>query len=155
MTNTIITHFANVDHKFSILSDRKLKLEGCNMEKIIKDNARNGTNGFAASMHWKGMKMQYKLIGRYVWFTEENFVNCNRQKHYIDQCAFTFDANKIGAERWVDVAKRLSFKSKKARVYIKIFNDNARANGDDITKWWVCKKEVDLAFSNAITEAAA
>ena len=33
MTNTTIKHFANVDHKFSILSDRKLKLEGCNMEK--------------------------------------------------------------------------------------------------------------------------
>ena len=46
-------------------------------------------------------------------------------------------------------------KEEQLEEQIKILNDNARANGDDITKWWVCKKEVDLAFSNAITEAAA
>jgi hypothetical protein len=44
----------------------------------------------------------------------------------------------------MDVAKRIAFKSKKAGKLIKHLNDTARASGDDITKWWVVKHNVDI-----------
>jgi hypothetical protein len=71
-------------------------------------------------------------------------VNCITAQRKFEKIAFVFDAEEIGAQRWMDVAKRIAFNSKKAGKLIKHLNDTARASGDDITKWWVVRHNVGI-----------
>ena len=141
----LIKHFTNAEQLSSIYADGVLKLEGSNIEYIIRNNIEAiHPSGMPVNTLWKAMKMQYKLAGRYVWLTEETDVNCITAQRKFEKIAFVFDAEEIGAQRWIDVAKRIAFKSKKAGKLIKHLNDTARASGDDITKWWVVKLNVDI-----------
>ena len=38
----------------------------------------------------------------------------------------------------------MMFKSNKAKKLIRVLNNNAIQNGDDISKWWVCRERVDI-----------
>ena len=141
----LIKHFTNAEHLSSIYADGVLKLEGSNIEYVIRNNIEAiHPSGLPVKTIWKALKMQFKLTGRYVWLTEETDVNCITAQRKFKKIAFVFDAEEIGAQRWMDVAKRIAFKSKKAGKLIKHLNDTARASGDDITKWWVVRHNVGI-----------
>lgn len=143
---TKITHFTNAQNLSSIYADGVLKLEGSNIEHVVRNNIPAlHPSGVPMQLLWKGLKLQYKYAGRYVWLTEEQDVKCITAQRAFTKKAFVFDAEEIGAERWVDVAKRLAMKSKKAAKIIKALNDSARACGDDVSKWWVVKHDIDIA----------
>ena len=84
-----------------------------------------------------------KHTGRYVWFTEEDTCSCISQLQSYEKIAIRFNPNDINAEKWVDVADRMMFKST-AKKLIRVLNNNAIQNGDDISKWWVCRERVDI-----------
>lgn len=141
----LIKHFTNAEHLSSIYADGVLKLEGSNIEYIIRNNIEAiHPSGMPVNTLWKAMKMQYKLAGRYVWLTEETDVNCITAQRKFEKIAFVFDAEEIGAQRWTEVAKRIAFKNKKAGRLIKHLNNVARASGDDTTKWWVVRHNVGI-----------
>lgn len=144
---TKVTHFTNAQNLSSIYADGLLKLEGSNIEHIVRNNIpATHPSGMPINLLWKTLKMQYKYAGRYVWLTEENDVKCITAQREFNKKAFVFDADEIGAERWLDVAKRLAMRSKKAGKIIKALNDSARANGDDVSKWWVVKNDVNIKY---------
>ena len=62
-------------------------------------------------------------------------------------------SDSTGAKPWLDVAKRIAFKNKKAGKLIKLMNASARASGDDVSKWWVVAHNVDINKSIAHVQA--
>ena len=150
----LIKHFTNAQYLSSIYADGVLKLEGSNIEYVIRNNIDAiHPSGVPVSALWRAMKMQYKLSGRYVWFTEEVDVHCITAQRKFEKKAFVFDAEEIGAKPWLDVAKRIAFKNKKAGKLIKLMNASARASGDDVSKWWVVAHNVDINKSIAHVQA--
>lgn len=141
----LIKHFTNAEHLSSIYADGVLKLEGSNIEHVIRNKVdAYHPSGIPVKNLWKAMKLQYKYVGRYVWLTEEKDVRCITAQRNFQKEVFTFDAEEIGALRWLDVAKRIAFKSKKARKIIQHMNATARLSGDDVSKWWIVKNDIDL-----------
>lgn len=144
----LIKHFTNAENLSNIYADGIIKLEGSNIENAVRKNVDAvHPSGMPLNSVWKAMKMQYKLVGRYVWLTEESDVKCITVQRKFSKKAFVFEAEAIGAKRWMDVAKQAAFKSKKARKFIKAMNESAIANGDDVRKWWVVAHEISLEKS--------
>ena len=160
MINQTITHFTNVDNMPSILSDGILKLEGWNVEAAIEQIALGNVSaeqvvhpsGLDIRYLWHQMCKKYRLIGRYVWLTEENDVRCITSQRYFEKKEIRFDADEINARRWVDVMDQKSKKSIKARKLIKHLNESATKTGDDITKWWVVDTDIPLGLSKSIKQ---
>ena len=67
-----------------------------------------------------------------------------KKTNLSEKVSITFKAEDINAELWLDVAERLMFKSNKAKKFIRLLNNNATKNGDDISKWWVCRERTDI-----------
>ena len=157
MKNTIITHFANAQHYPSILKDKVLRLEGHNIENIINQidlgfisaDKVVHPSGFDINFIWRNMCRQYRLVGRYVWLTEESDARCITAQRHFEKVAIQFDADAIKAKRWIDVMAIKSKKSVKAKKMIKHLNQIAIHNGDDITKWWVVENDIPLALSKS------
>lgn len=57
-----------------------------------------------------------------------------------------FDALEIGAERWYDIEPSIARKNKKATALINELIRAAKDAGDNPSKWWVTRREVDLKF---------
>jgi len=85
------------------------------------------------------LKTSYKLLGSYVWFTQnpEGVATATG-----NDCVFEFDADDIGAVRWVEVMKTLT--SKKQKRHLKSLMDIAIEEGDDPRDWWVTRKSVSV-----------
>ena len=158
MINQTITHFTNVDNMPSILSDGILKLEGWNVEAVIEQIALGNVSaeqvvhpsGLDIRYLWHQMCKKYRLIGRYVWLSEENDVRCITSQRYFEKKEIRFDADEINARRWVDVMDQKSKGSVKARKLIKYLNESATKAGDDIKKWWVVENPLPICFSEGI-----
>ena len=138
---TIIRHFTALAWFESIKKDGMIKLEGCGAEakQSTDDECRN---------RWKLLKGQYKVSGRYVWFTEQAHVKCvgSAFTHAIE-----FDAETIGARPWLLVRRIAVNKGgSRARKLIEQLETYAREQGDNPDLWWVCDKPVPL---NAALEA--
>jgi hypothetical protein len=139
----IITHFTKVPYIPNIVHDFRITLEGTNIETIAKleHGECNPMMQQAMQQQWVMLKQQYKLIGRYVWFTAENHANCAGASSY----GFSFYADEIGAVPWPEMRKRaIAKKGKRARRYIELFEAVAEQSGDDAEKWWVCSEAVQL-----------
>ena len=119
---TQIIHYTNANYVPLILENGWIELEGTNIEKMADNNFENCVGGYGQDLHltWKCSKLQYKNIGRYVWFSEEDDVKCITAHKEFAKTRLTFNAEEIDAERWSDVAERLMFKSNKAKRIIKI-----------------------------------
>ena len=139
----IITHFTKVPYISNIVHDFRITLEGTNIETIAKlaHGECNPMMQQAMQQQWVMLKQQYKLIGRHVWFTEENHAHCAGASSY----GFSFYADEIGATPWPEVRKRMiAKKGKRARRYIDVFEAVAEQSGDNVEKWWVCSEAVQL-----------
>ena len=143
---TKITHYTNKNCIPAIVGSGWLELEGHNVEQGAKINFENCIGGYGQNLHehWRELKKQYKVAGRYVWFSEENDVRCISAIQKFNKSPLTFHSEDIGAEKWIDVAERLMSKSNRAKKTIRILNNTAKACGDDVNKWWVTKERVDL-----------
>ena len=143
---TQIIHYTNANYVPLILENGWVELEGTNIEKMADNNFQNCVGGYGQDLHqtWKCSKLQYKNIGRYVWFSEEDDVKCITAHKEFAKTRLTFNAEEIGAERWSDVAERLMFKSNKAKQIIRVLNGSAKQSGDDVDKWWVVKNKVSI-----------
>ena len=85
------------------------------------------------------MKFSCRLIGSYVWFTENPEGVATATGNDV---RFDFDANDIGAVRWITVMKGLN--SSKQKRYLKSLMDTAISSGDDPKDWWVTRQPVSL-----------
>jgi len=129
-----------------IVNDGIVKLEGSNLEELIKSGEHVGRpDQQEKSFIWKVMKKQMKHTGRYVWFTEDSTVNCigDSEEMGLKKVGIPFYAEDIGAKKWCDVKKTIY--NKRGRKIIKKTDSYATQIGDDITKWWVVDTEVPLS----------
>ena len=152
MSSTTLYHITNDLSLKSIVADKLLRREGFNVEQMIKQITL-GTivpeqvmtpSGVDIRVLWRMKQHQYHYVGRYVWLTEEEDCQCISAQQDFEKSAFVFDASIIGAQRWVDVASCRARKSRKARMFIEQLNMVAASCGDDITKWWVVDKDIEL-----------
>jgi hypothetical protein len=132
LRNTIVRHYTKPHWVEKILSDGEIKLEGANVTK--------------AQPNYNALMLQYKLVGRYVWFTESSANSIVAQQRGLgltseDLPYFEFSADSIKILRWTDIKKLLEGN---ALLFAKWLEDGARANGDDPNKWWVSKRAVSL-----------
>jgi hypothetical protein len=159
MKSKTITHFTNIQHLPSILNDQVLRLEGHNIEYMLKQVQLGfipidqivHPSGHDINHVWHAMCRQYRLTGRYVWLTEEEDVRCITAQRNFEKVGIEFDADIVKAKRWVDVMAAKSKKSIKAKKLIKRLNWAAIHHGDDITKWWVVERDIPLALCKSIT----
>lgn len=142
MTKTIVKHHTKSAYFGDIIHDNSIDLEGCGTENYIRHNPC-GMMSQENRKVWKLLKKQYKLIGRYVWFTEEDHANCTNMHH--DFKTFSFFAEDIAVEQWSIVRRRMIHKNgNPARKWIKMLEDCARAQGDNPELWWVATKPISL-----------
>jgi hypothetical protein len=150
---TTLYHYTQQQHLLSIMNDDLLRVEGHNIEQLIRqihvgnlsaDKVRH-PSGLDIKTLWKGMKQQYKLVGRYVWLTEEEDARCITAQRHFEKVRLVFNASDINAKRWTDVMTKKMFASTKAKKLVRYLNETAKKSGDDITKWWVVEK--DISFS--------
>ncbi len=132
LRNTIVRHYTKPHWVEKILSDGEIKLEGLNVTK--------------EQPNYKLLMLQYKLVGRYVWFTESSANSVvNKQRGWgltsEDLPYFEFSADSINILRWTDIKKLLQ---DEALLFAERLDDIARAAGDDPDKWWVSKRAVSL-----------
>lgn len=145
LNKTKINHITWECHINSIQSDKVIKLEGSNLEKVIRNGNHIGKpNQIYHSNLWRIMKKQFKKTGRYVWFTEEDDVECigNEDEMNFKKVVIPFYAEDIGAKKWSVIKKTI--KDKQGKKIIKGLEEVAKEMGDDISKWWVCKKPVPI-----------
>jgi len=161
MSGNKLIHFTNILHLPSIINDGLLRREGHNIEKFIEqidsgiisaDQVKH-PSGYDIQFLWRAMKRQYRLVGRYVWLTEENDVRCISAQRNFEKAAVIFDAETIQAKRWVDVMRIKSQKSNKALKLIKHLNQMASNSGDDITRWWVVDEDIQLNSCECIVHS--
>ena len=139
---TMIYHHTHSERCPSITSTMKIWLEATTLENYIKQGSHLADiNGYEMSTRWKECKKSFKLVGRYVWFTEEQMAYTIGYPH-LPKTSFAFDSTTINAVRWTDVCKSMLHKNQ--RKEINYLNAKAKAAGDDFKKWWVCKSEVSL-----------
>ncbi len=132
LRKTIVRHYTKPHWLEKILADGVIKTEGSNLT--------------SKEPNYKSLMLQYRLIGRYVWFTEDTADSVVIQQREVgitsaDLPFFEFNAANIKIERWPDVRKRLAGT---ALLFAKILDDAATANGDNPNKWWVSKRPVSL-----------
>ncbi len=132
LRNTFVRHYTKPHWVEKILSDGEIKLEGLNVTK--------------AQPNYNAMMLHYKLIGRYVWFTESSANSVVAQQRGIgltsdDLPYFEFSADSINIQKWSDVKK--SFTGN-ALLFAKALDDGARGRGDNPNLWWVSKRAVSL-----------
>ena len=142
-----IIHYTSKTSYDSIQSHGFIELEAFNIESASITNPTDSPSydpNITFEKLWNDLKKQMKHTGRYVWFTEEDTCSCISQLQSYEKIAIRFNPNDINAEKWVDVADRMMFKSNKAKKLIRVLNNNAIQNGDDISKWWVCRERVDI-----------
>lgn len=160
MNGLKLNHITKAHCLESILSEEVLRREGYGTEKIIqaintgviqKDEVST-TSGLDVQDMWRLLKYQYKNVGRYVWFTEEDDVNCIDGSFDIPKAILTFDSQAIAAKKWVDVMRRVSVRSNRSRKMVRSLNETARLAGDDITKWWVVEKDVPMSLCEGIRD---
>ena len=150
---TTITHFTNRQHIDNIYADGEIKLEGCNIEAMVNAGIKGvAASGMDLNVLWRALQKQYRLAGRYVWFTQQSDVKSISSIQSFSKAAFVFDAEEIGAVRWMDIARRKAMRSNKARKLIKILNDVAQMNGDDVNSWWVVEKNVELKYCKNLSD---
>ena len=145
---TKISHFTWEKSFPLIVLDGVVKLEGSNLEKEVKSGDHIGTHNQHQKSHtWKLMKKQMKHTGRYVWFTEEDNVNCigSVKQYHQKKIPISFYAEDIGAKKWDDVKKTIY--NKQGQKIIKRNDSCAISMGDDTSKWWVIDTEVSLSKS--------
>lgn len=152
--DTTLYHFTNTTNLQGIVSDGVIRLEGHTIETLVgqinsgllDERLYAHASGHDLRSVWRFMQLQYKLVGRYVWFTEENNVRCINTEADFEKVALIFDAQAIGAKRWTHVMRKRSLRSNKARKLIRALNQAARQQGDDITKWWIVENEIPLTL---------
>lgn len=139
---TILYHYTRQDCLPKILKSQRLELEGYNIEQFIKSNKyKEMANSEAILRHYLLQKNQYKHTGRYVWFTqEEKEIGCNKVDQQIQ---LEFDSNELKVYQWQWVY-RSKCTSKKNIALMKALNQTAKDNGDDVSKWWVATKPIEL-----------
>jgi hypothetical protein len=158
MNSKKLFHFTNTQNLRKIIGDNLLRKEGHNFEQIIRHIDMGNVSadkvvhpsGQDIRVIWRAMNKQYKLIGRYVWLTEENDARCVTVQRNFEKVAIVFDMKRIGAKRWFDVMAVKSERSKKAKKLIKHLNEIAIKSGDDITKWWVVDKDMPLKYCEGV-----
>jgi len=143
---TKITHFTKRPHLESIINDGVIYKEGHNYVTSDARGEMRGTDALSTAKRrtWKMLKQQYKLTGRYVWFTEEDSVNCIDAEIACEKVGISFNAEEIGAKRWSEVRKA-KMRSKKAKMLIEALEMAALMVGDEPTKWWVTTNDVALS----------
>lgn len=154
-----IYHYTQREHLDSICSDGILRREGHNIQSIVEQVNKgeipihmiNHPSGLPISAVWRNLKVQYKLVGRYVWFTEESDVRCITAQQGFQKAMLVAKSDVVGAKRWIDVMRKQSVKSKKAKKNICTLNRTAKCCGDDITKWWVVDRDVPLSKCERIS----
>jgi len=134
----LITHFTKSFHLPKILSEYKLKLEGCNFD----EDTQNSYFKDRANI-------------RLLWFTEVNF--CFTAKPIITDengkflkfipninlCGFQFDSDAVGATKWKTWYKpKLIFKKK--NIAVNELNNLAIEKGDNPNDYWVSNNSTSL-----------
>jgi hypothetical protein len=147
----LIRHFTKSIYVSSILKDGVIHFEGYNTEHAIRTFNVNDLDA-SVNISWRGMKLQYKLIGRYVWFTEQDNLYCSTVKKKFSQAPILFDSDEIGALPWREVCSRLVKNNKKAQKFISALHATAKQAGDNPFYWWVCKHEVDMRYCKNIDD---
>lgn len=145
VTTKPVWHFTKSMYLPSILSSGKIYLEGYNTELAIRTYDVNQLDP-SVNITWKQLKIQYKLTGRFVWFTEEESLASSTVIQKFPQTPLLFDAYEIGAVRWYDVLPKIIGSNKKAKKFVEVLIKTAKDAGDNPAKWWVTDKEVDLRF---------
>lgn len=144
----IIKHHAALIHVEEIFNDRFIEVEGCKVEKMIKDESYSKLSPqfrYEARKIWKMISCYYKSIGRYVWFTEEDHAKCCNSVDPLPTVSFSFDAEEIGALRWTAVrGVLLRTKGSGAKKNIRILEKAAIEAGDNPELWWVSKQPISL-----------
>ena len=140
----LIKHFTNAEHLSSIYADGVLKLEGSNIEYMIRNNIEAiHPSGLPVNTLWKVMKMQYKLAGRYVWLTEETDVNCITAQRKFEKIAFVFDVWSLGSiilevlsgfPLWLSLKSRVKSLDGRSIINYGIFGVSGRDNAKILTK---------------------
>lgn len=150
MTKTVIKHFTRKSNLDAIKRSGEIRLEGCNMETIVHTQLSTMPSdiAFQTAQHWANMKRQYKLIGRYVWFTEQDHVHCTDPLQSCGLTPFEFEAEAIGAERWADVKQQVvRQRGKRAKRSIEMLELSAVLMGDNPELWWVSRRPVNLQLA--------
>jgi hypothetical protein len=129
---TIVRHYTKPHWIEKILSDGLIDLEGCNV--------------IPHQPNYESLILQYKLVGRYVWFTETTADSVISQLSYAgfssaDLPFFEFSAASLDIERWQDVRKTLTGN---ALLFARGMDDQARLSGDNPNNWWVSKRPVKV-----------
>ena len=146
-----IKHFTKSMYLPSIMDSGCIFLEGYNTEKAIKNYDVNELDASVNST-WKNLKLQYKVVGRYVWFTEQDTLLCSTVLQNFSQTPLLFEADDIGAMRWYEIVPRIIAKQKRARKFIDAMHETAIRAGDNPAKWWVTKTAVDIKFCKNISD---
>ena len=145
---TKINHFTWENSFPLIILEGVIKLECSNLEKEVTTGEHIGKpNQIEKSNTWRLVKKQMKVTGRYVWFTEEDTVNCIGSSAETNQkkIPISFYAEDIGAKKWDEVKKNIY--NTKGRKIIKMNDSCATRMGDDTSKWWVLDTEIPLSKS--------
>jgi hypothetical protein len=140
-----IWHFTKSVYLPSIMASGTIFLEGYNTERLIRTTDVNRIDA-SVNASWKNLKMQYKLTGRYVWFTEEETLFCSTAIKKFPQTALLFDADEIEAKRWYEVIPTIVTKNKKAKKFVEALIKAAKDAGDNPSKWWITSTDVDIKF---------
>lgn len=129
---TLVRHYTKPHWLNKILSEGLIDLEGCNV--------------IPHQPNYDSLMLQYKLVGRYVWFTETTADSVISQLSYAgfrssDLPFFEFSAACLKIERWSDVRKTLTGN---ALSFAKGMDEEARLSGDNPNNWWVSKAPVSV-----------
>jgi hypothetical protein len=158
MMKTLIRHITHDQYVPSILQDGMIKREGCNQHNEKQYAIKLG-NPQHLKRVWEThqlVNMSFKLIGRYVWLTEESIAHTATGKDC--PCSFEFYAEDIKAKKWSDVKRRLTKKC--SILYVKQLDKIAIEMGDDPDKYWVCERPIHLSkctscsFTSGLQDAA-
>jgi len=155
---TLITHFTKEHYLQEILSSECLMQEGCNIKKLVQSppNDMLTLEKIMLEKQWRLFNMQYKAIGRYVWFTEEQHANCVTALANVETVGLDFFAEDIRALPWSSVKKQIWHRNKGcAQIFLSALEQSARNAGDNPDKWWVCKKTVNMQHCLNITALKA
>lgn len=58
---------------------------------------------------------------------------------------FVFEAEQIGAERWLNHKNKWVRSSAKRRAYVERIDNNSMQNGDDVASYWVSQTDIDIS----------
>ena len=131
----ILKHYTKPHWVEKIKQDGYIDVEGCNITPEHPNYAM--------------LEYQYKLLGRFVWFTETtaNSVVSMTPSFANQLKCFEFAAKDLEVEHWPQVRERLTGNALK---FAKALDEMARLNGDDPNKWWVSAGPVSLALAQKV-----